>query len=105
MTDALPALPVHGYRPQSQDKVDAVNANKILEAQVLKAVDETAGVEGTDPRWLSIARTHLEQGFMALNRSIFRPDRAQLPDDRRSGGSAARAADQPSPNTSTGGGP
>jgi hypothetical protein len=28
-----------------------------------------------DQRWLAIAQTHIEQGFMALNRSIFQPGR------------------------------
>ena len=31
-----------------------------------------------DQRWLAIARTNIEQGFMALNRAIFRPERVEL---------------------------
>jgi hypothetical protein len=31
-----------------------------------------------DQRWLAIGRTHIEQGFMAINRSIFRPERVKL---------------------------
>jgi hypothetical protein len=34
-----------------------------------------------DRRWLSIAKTHFEQGFMALNRSIFKPQRIKLLED------------------------
>ena len=30
-------------------------------------------------RWLAIGRTHIEQGFMAINRAIFRPDRVEIP--------------------------
>lgn len=27
-----------------------------------------------DPRWFAVGKTHLEQGLMALNRAILRPD-------------------------------
>jgi hypothetical protein len=68
-------LPVHGYTPQSDDKVQTVNVNKIMEEQILKRLDWLAKVDGTDGRWLAIARTHIEQGFMAMNRAVFRPAR------------------------------
>jgi hypothetical protein len=31
-----------------------------------------------DQRWLSIARTMLEEGFMALNRAVFKPQRFDI---------------------------
>jgi len=34
-----------------------------------------------DPRWLAIARTHFQEGFMALNRAVFQPTRIKLPED------------------------
>jgi hypothetical protein len=37
--------------------------------------------ENIDKRWLLVARTQLEQGFMALNRAIFQPQRIALPGD------------------------
>jgi hypothetical protein len=33
-------------------------------------LDRMEGVEGGDPRWRAIARTQLQQGFMALYRSL-----------------------------------
>jgi len=36
-----------------------------------------------DQRWLSIAQSHFEQGFMALNRSVFKPSRVRLPGDEK----------------------
>jgi len=36
-----------------------------------------------DQRWLAIARTHVEQGFMAFNRAVFRPQRISLPGDTK----------------------
>lgn len=76
-------LPVKGYTDQSDYKVERVNQNKVLEETVLRAVD---AVENdwdlyADMRWLSIARTHFEQGFMALNRAIFKPQRIKLSED------------------------
>lgn len=81
------ALPVHGYSPQSTNNVDAVNYNKQLEETILRMLDELAKEEAIDKRWLAIGRTHLEQGFMAINRSIFKPKRIALPKD--SAGTAA----------------
>jgi hypothetical protein len=31
-----------------------------------------------DQRWLATGRTDIEKGFMAVNRAIFQPGRAQL---------------------------
>lgn len=76
-------LPVAGYRPQSDEKVALVNENKELEERILRQMDRLAALPaGTvDPRWFSIGRTAIENGFMALNRSIFQPGRARLPED------------------------
>lgn len=68
-------LPVHGYVPQSEGAVGLVNRNKQLEEEVLRVIDSLAGDSEVDLRWLRIAQTHIEQGFMALNRSIFKPQR------------------------------
>lgn len=74
-------LPVSGYRPQSQDRVDSVNANKQIEERVLRLLDDMQASGSCDPRWLAIARTDIEKGFMAMNRAIFRPDRVALDTD------------------------
>lgn len=82
------ALPVAGYKPQTQSKIDIVNRNKEIEERVLRILDELKTLnEGgispviADQRWLAIGRTQIEQGFMAVNRSVFQPDRAPLPED------------------------
>ena len=71
----LKGLPVHGYRDQPRTSVAAVNYNKTLEAHLLDHLDELLRDDDldVDPRWTSIARTHFEQGFMALNRAVFKP--------------------------------
>jgi hypothetical protein len=82
-------LPVAGYRSQKDIAVSLVNRNKQVEEQVLRILDELATMRGPDApanphelaldqRWLSIGRTHIEQGFMAINRAIFKPERVKL---------------------------
>lgn len=73
-------LPVAGYRPQSTEAVDLVNSFKAAEERLLRELDALAKSEAIDKRWLAIGRTAIEQGFMAVNRSVFRPARVTLPD-------------------------
>ena len=69
--------PVAGYRSLPQETLDAMNRNKAIEEVLLRQMeldgrDETIQ---TDTRWMSIARTHLEQSFMAYNRALAKPGR------------------------------
>jgi hypothetical protein len=75
------SLPVHGYKPQDSAAVQRVNNNKVLEETVLRVIDEHFAHGGCDNRWLHIAQTHIQQGFMALNRAVFQPKRVDLPED------------------------
>ncbi len=68
-------LPVHGYQEQPEGKVELVNANKVAEEKILRSIDRLTGHPAYDQRWLAIARTDIEKGFMALNRAVFRPQR------------------------------
>jgi hypothetical protein len=74
MSEQNTGLQIPGYVAQSDENVAAVSANKIIEERMLRLLD-TMVRPGIDQRWLSIARTDFERGFMALNRSIFRPER------------------------------
>lgn len=78
MAEEHKGLPVSGYRPQPQWAVDAVNANKRLEESVLRITDYLSSLSDVDKRWLAIGRTHIEEGFMAVNRAIFKPERIRL---------------------------
>lgn len=71
----LNPLPVAGYTKQSPAAVREVNKHKETEEKILRQLDIYTGLPEVDQRWLAIARTHIEEGFMALNRSIFRPQR------------------------------
>ena len=73
--------PVKGYWAQTPAAIAMVNDNKISEERILRTIDDLQRSTEIDQRWLAIARTQLEQGFMALNRAVFRPVRVSLPED------------------------
>ena len=68
-------MPVHGYTAQKDANINLVNRNKIIEESILLILDELFNNPDTDKRWLAIGRTHIEEGFMAINRGIFKPNR------------------------------
>ena len=75
------ALPVSGYKPQSEESVQLVNGHKEMEERVLRRLDELGQRDDIDKRWLAIGRTDLEKAFMAINRAVFQPERAKLEED------------------------
>jgi hypothetical protein len=80
MHDEWRAPAVKGYRPQSDDAVQSVKAANEIEEHVLRLLDEFARDNDlmVDQRWLAIGRTMIEQGFMAVSRSVFKPGRSDL---------------------------
>ena len=82
MTDHKP-MPVAGYNAQNNENVHLVNQNKRAEEHILRLLDMYAANPEVDARWLAIARTHIEQGFMAMNRAIFKPERVKLDEVER----------------------
>lgn len=80
MTDHKP-LSVAGYTAQIDENVQMVNLNKRDEERILRSIDLYAMNPEVDKRWLAIAKTHIEQGFMAMNRAIFKPQRIKLDGD------------------------
>jgi hypothetical protein len=71
-------LPVSGYAPQTDEAVQMVNLNKRDEERILRSIDAYGMNPDVDKRWLAIAKSHIEQGFMAMNRAIFQPQRIEL---------------------------
>lgn len=66
---------IKGYRELSETEVGVINSIKdaeILVGELWKALP-TAGVD-VDMRWASIAKTHLEEGFMAFVRAVAKPE-------------------------------
>lgn len=74
-------LPVAGYRPQGDDEIKIVNTFKEIEEAVLRLLDDMEKGTEIDQRWLAIGRTNLEQAFMAINRSVFKPQRVTLTEE------------------------
>ncbi|QDY99066.1 hypothetical protein FQ775_01035 [Nitratireductor mangrovi] len=83
MSGKVEGLPVSGYRPQTPEAIETVNALKDMEEHVLRLLDEVAEDRtiAADGRWLAIGRTMIEQGLMAANRAIFKPERIALPEE------------------------
>lgn len=75
---------ITGYRELSQEEIDLMNEIKAHGAaleETVKKVDAfltkdnaAHGSPDAEPRrWLSIGKTHLQQGLMAVTRSVARP--------------------------------
>lgn len=71
---------IKGYRDLSQDEIDLMNEGKALSEQVGAYIEKLEKAEFAqnsdqvpDKRWLSIGRTDLQKGFMAVIRSIAKP--------------------------------
>lgn len=64
---------IKGYRDLSQSEIDLMNEAKELGERCRELTDKIKSVEGIDPRWLNIGITQLQQGFMAVIRSIAQP--------------------------------
>lgn len=79
----MPDETIRGDHSPTSTAIKLVNDNKYIEESVLRMVDMLMRRADVDLRWLAVARTHLEQGFMALNRALLRPERIVLPEDNR----------------------
>lgn len=58
----------------AEEKAAKVEINRKAEAVLLRTLAKMAKDPRIDPRWLDIAKEHFEQGYMAMNRSILKPD-------------------------------
>lgn len=77
MPDHKP-MPVKGYTTQSESALAKVNLMKAKEEELLRLLDQMKDDLDIDQRWLAIGRTGIEQAFMAINRSVFKPNRIEL---------------------------
>lgn len=65
---------ISGYRDLAPHEIDMMNELKELERKTKEVVVGMRGDETLDQRWVSIGLTHVEQGFMALVRSVAQPE-------------------------------
>lgn len=64
---------IRGYRDLSETEIDMMNEVKAMGERVGALVDRMANMGELDTRWVSIARTDLQKGFMALVRAVAQP--------------------------------
>lgn len=71
-----------GYIPQSDEQIKWINYLKTKEIEIVEDFDNMLSApfsfEGcapisADKRWLAIAKTHIQEGFMAATRAVARP--------------------------------
>lgn len=65
--------PIVGYTPLTEEQIALMNKIKTLGVQLGSMVDELMANSATDKRWVSIGKTDLQVGTMALVRSVAQP--------------------------------
>lgn len=63
-----------GYIEQTPEQIDLINKLKTLEIEAIGTLGGVAALIKNDARWMSIAKTHIQQGFMAAVRAVARPN-------------------------------
>ena len=64
---------IKGYRDLSQDEINAMNNIKAKAAEVGELIAELQTITDIDQRWVAIAKTDLQKGFMAAVRAVAQP--------------------------------
>lgn len=62
-----------GYRELTTEEIDLGNAFKAKANELGEIIEQIRKMPATDQRWLSIGATQIQQGSMAVGRSIYRP--------------------------------
>ena len=65
---------IKGYSDLTEVEIGAMNDCKSVAVEVGILCGKVAGMSGVDQRWVAIAKTDLQKGFMALIRSIAKPE-------------------------------
>lgn len=77
LADSAPSpVPITGYRQLTPDEIKTINS---IKGHAEKVGALVADLYATCPnsealRWVSIGKTHLQQGFMALTRAVAQPE-------------------------------
>ena len=65
---------IRGYRDLDPEEIDLMNRIKTQGEELKKLIDELYGKTGVDIQWIHVGKIHLQQGIMALVRSVARPE-------------------------------
>jgi|tagenome__1003787_1003787.scaffolds.fasta_scaffold19915688_2 hypothetical protein len=63
-----------GCRDLGKTEIDLINEVKKTAVLVGATVERVALSASVDKQWAEIARVHLQQGFMALDRAVAKPN-------------------------------
>lgn len=64
---------IKGYRELNEHEIACMNGVKELAQKVGEIITSLDQMDETDKRWIAIAKTDLQKGFMSLNRAIAQP--------------------------------
>lgn len=67
-------LQIKGYKELTETQILVINHIKGIGENLENFIQILNTFPGTDKRWISIGRTDLETGIMALVRSVANPD-------------------------------
>jgi hypothetical protein len=65
---------ITGYRELSQEEIDLMNQIKAKGNELGNLIDSGLFISNSDQRWRAIGKTQVQQGVMALVRSIAKPE-------------------------------
>lgn len=65
---------IGGYKKLTDVEIELINRVKSAENEIGVLMQVIQDMEGNDKRWSNIAKTDLQKGFMALVRSIAKPE-------------------------------
>lgn len=65
---------IKGYRDLTQSEIDTMNSIKSKAEEVGALIEGMQSSDEFDQRWVSIAKTELQQGFMAAVRAVAKPE-------------------------------
>ena len=65
---------IKGYRELTQTEIDLMNEVKAKGVELGELVEKLINADGLDKRWISIGKTDLQTGLMALVRGIAQPE-------------------------------
>lgn len=64
---------ISGYRDLSQEEIDAMNELKAKAEEVGGIISRLEGSSSVDQRWVAVAKTDLQKGFMSAIRAVAQP--------------------------------
>lgn len=65
---------ITGNRALAQAEIEAINRIRAVSHEVGQMIESLQGFEGLDQRWVSIGKTQVQLGLMALERGVAQPD-------------------------------